>query len=216
MTETTLSETSALKAGKNNERKPSGIGRWTGIIVFASVALPILAAYIVFYTGAGMPSGTVNQGELLIPAQQVGELELLDRSGNPIELASEDPKWRFLIIGDQSCVEECEKLLYTTRQVHIRLSEKASRVERLLITGGSLEEPLHSDLAARYPLLRYATADQKQLDHWLAESNHAQLPRPSVLLVDQNGFAMMVYGSQHSGNQVLKDIKRLLKYSYEK
>lgn len=216
MTETTLSEPSAPGAGTSNERKPSGIGRWTGIIVFASVALPILAAYIVFYTGVGIPSGTVNQGELLTPAQQLNELELLDRGGKPIDLSSEEPRWRFLIIGDQSCAEECEKLLYTTRQVHIRLSEKASRVERLLITGVPLEEKQHGDLAALHPLLRYATVDQDQLRQWLADSDHAQLPRPSVLLVDQNGFAMMVYGKLHSGNQMLKDIKRLLKYSYDK
>ena len=216
MVEHTQTQHAPVEADRCAREGRPGLGRWTGLIVFASVALPILAAYMVFYTGVGIPTGTVNQGELLTPAQQIAALELLDRDGNPIDLAAEEPRWRYLIIADETCAEACEQLLYTTRQVHIRLSEKASRVERLLVTAAPLAQQRHSDVASRHPLLRFASADRQQIDRWLANSDHAQLPRPSALLVDQNGFAMMVYGNQHSGNQVLKDIKRLLKYSYEK
>ncbi|MBN8429510.1 hypothetical protein JF535_01475 [Microbulbifer salipaludis] len=199
-----------------NQRPTSGPSRLAGFTVFASVALPILAAYVVFYTGIGMPSSTVNQGELLKPAQQVAELDLIERDGQRINLSDAEPRWRYLIVADEKCAGECEKLLYTTRQVHIRLAEKASRVERLLVTGEPLTELRHGELAGQHPLLRFSSVDMQQVDQWLADSDHAQLVRPSVLLVDQNGFAMMVYDNRHTGNQILKDIKRLLKYSYEK
>lgn len=214
--ENTHSESAAISEGTDNHGKASGLGRWSGFAVFASVALPMLAAYIVFYSGIGMPTSTVNQGELLTPAKNVADIELITRDSTPVELSNEAPMWRYLIVGDEKCAGECEKLLYTTRQVHIRLGDKAHRVERLLVTGSPLTELRHEDLARQHPRLRFTTADQGQIDQWLADSDHAQLQRPSALLVDQNGFAMMVYDNHHSGNQLLKDIKRLLKYSYEK
>ncbi|WP_193754269.1 hypothetical protein [Microbulbifer sp. Q7] len=216
MAENTQIEHSISGDDGGNQRPSTGPSRLAGFTVFASVALPILAAYVVFYTGIGIPSDTVNQGELLKPAQQVAELDLIERDGQRINLSDEEPKWRYLIVADEKCAGECEKLLYTTRQVHIRLAEKAPRVERLLVTGEPLTELRHQDLASQHPLLRFSMADSQQVERWLADSDHAQLARPSVLLVDQNGFAMMVYNNRHTGNQILKDIKRLLKYSYEK
>ena len=204
----------AANGGKSTQK--SALSRLSGIGVFAAVALPIVAAYAIFYTGVGIPSGTVNQGELLTPAHAVNKIQLFAENGEALDLATEEPKWRYLILGDEVCGEECAKLLYTTRQVHIRLGDKAHRVERLLVTGAPLPEASRNDIASEHPRLRRATTDPVALDNWLADSDHAGLKRPSVLLVDQNGFAMMVYDNQHTGNQILKDIKRLLKYSYEK
>ena len=217
MTEQIQTETGAqADATPHPQGKTAGLSRWTGIGVVASVVLPIFAAYIIFYTGVGMPTDTVNQGELLTPAQNVGEIALLSSDGQALSLADEAPKWRYLVVGDAECAGECEKLLYTTRQVHIRLGDKAGRVERLLVTGDTLSELRHRDLASQHPKLRFTTTNEQQLDQWLADSDHAQMKRPSVLLVDQQGYAMMVYNNTHSGNQLLKDIKRMLKYSYEK
>lgn len=214
--ENTHTENASFADNNVRQSKPSGLSRLAGFTVFAAVALPILAAYIVFYTGWGMPVDTVNQGELLTPAQNVADIDLSARDGGLVSLANDEPRWRYLIVGGETCAEECEKLLYTTRQVHIRLSEKAERVERILVTGQPLTELRHQALTSAHPRLRFTTADEHQIDQWLADSDHAQLARPSALLVDQNGFAMMVYDNSHSGNQLLKDIKRLLKYSYEK
>lgn len=197
-------------------KKRSALGRWAGLGVFAAVALPIVAAYTVYYTGVGMPTGTVNEGELLVPPHSVSGIDMRNGDGNIVSLSAEAPKWRYLIVGDKQCGSDCEKLLYTTRQVHIRLGDKAERVERLLVTDAPLEEERYRALASEHPRLRFTTASGKQLDQWLADSDHPGLKRPSALLVDQEGFAMMVYDNHHSGNQLLKDIKRLLKYSYEK
>ncbi|WGL15307.1 hypothetical protein PVT68_11055 [Microbulbifer bruguierae] len=202
-------------ASNRSETQPARLNRFAGIGVLAAVALPIIAAYIVFYTGVGMPMGKVNQGELLSPPLSISDIELLSSGGKRVDLSLESPKWRYLIVTDDKCAGECEKLLYTTRQVHIRLGEKASRVERLLITSEPLSAAYQGELASQHPRLHFATVDSQQIDLWLANSDHANLKRPSTLLLDQRGFAMMVYDNRHSGNQLLKDIKRLLKYSYE-
>ncbi|MFD1216707.1 SCO family protein [Microbulbifer celer] len=192
-----------------------GLGRWAGIGVFVAVALPIVSAYIVFYTGLGMPADTVNQGELLQPARSVDAFSVFGKNGEAISLTGEDSKWRYLVMGDAACSDVCEELLYTTRQVHIRLGEKARRVERVLVTSAPLSTSRQQALQKQHPKMRFASADSQQVSQWLSDTSHANLEMPGVLLVDQRGYAMMVYDNEHSGNQLLKDIKRLLKYSYE-
>lgn len=212
-----MSEQLTVESGsRGDKRTPQRrLGRWSGVGVFAAVVLPIISAYIIFYTGLGMPSGTVNQGQLLEPAHRVDDLSLTGVNGEVIKLTDEAAKWRYLVMGDATCTESCAELLYTTRQVHIRLGDKARRVERLLVTPVPLSESRRQELQKQHPRMRFASAESQQVSEWLSDSSHAKLPVPSTLLVDQRGYAMMVYDKEHSGNQLLKDIKRLLKYSYE-
>ena len=193
----------------------AGLGRLQGISVIASVLLPILAAYLVYYTGLGMPEGTINQGELLQQPVKVDQLPFMGRDGEKLDLAGEEPKWRYLILPVGECGAECEKLLYTSRQVHVRLGEKAGRVERLLVTAAPLTGELQQKLQQEYPRLRLVQLEEGPLQQLWRETSRADIADTRALLVDQQGFAMMAYDNRHNGNQLLEDIKRLLKYSYE-
>lgn len=193
----------------------AGLGRIQGVAVFASVLLPILAAYIVFYTGIGMPDGTINQGDLVEPPVAVGELAFDAQNGGPLRLADEAIKWRYLIVPAGRCDDACEKLLYTSRQVHIRLGKKADRLERLLVTAAPLSEEMQAFLERDHPRLRPVQLERRSLQQLQQQTATDNISGARALLVDQHGFAMMAYDNDHSGNQLLKDIKRLLKYSYE-
>ena len=193
----------------------SGLSRLQGLTVIASVVLPIVAAYIVYYTGIGMPRHTINQGELLQPPVDVKSLPFVERGTGPLQFTAEKLKWRYLVIPGGQCTAECEKLLYTSRQVHIRLAEKADRVERLLVSTAPLSEGRYRQLQQEHPRLRFVTLAPAVLEKLERDAGFAQWDRPRALLVDQQGYAMMAYDNSHSGNQLLKDIKRLLKYSYE-
>lgn len=204
--------TAAAPAAENP--KPAGLGRLQGVSVIASVMLPIVAAYVVFYTGFGMPADTVNQGELVQPPVDVSRLQFVGEDGSALQLADADAKWRYLILPGEKCEENCEQLLYTSRQVHIRLGEKADRVERLFVSSAPLAEERREALHREHPRLRLVHLDGAALQQ--LERQAGREHGPLLLLADQQGFAMMAYDNQHSGNQLLKDIKRLLKYSYEK
>lgn len=203
------------QAAEASPEKHSGIGRLQGISVIASVVLPIAAAYLVFYTGVGMPGGTINEGDLLQPPVDVAEMTFFEADAGPMQLATEEPKWRYLIVPDGECDEACEQLLYTSRQVHIRLAEKANRVERLLVTTAPLAADQREALAEQHPRLRFVVLPQEAMQQLRRDTGVLNRNQPELLLVDQEGFAMMDYDTHHSGNQLLKDIKRLLKYSYE-
>ncbi|WP_237068102.1 SCO family protein [Microbulbifer guangxiensis] len=216
MSQQSLAATAA--GGEGRERK-SALGRLQGISLIAAVALPIVAAYVVYHTGLGMPDGTINQGELIQPPVDVGSITLDERTDTgeslSFSLDTAPPRWRYLILPDGRCESSCENLLYTSRQVHIRLGEKSDRVERLLLTPEPLPEERWAAIVAQHPRLRFVTADASTLQTLRRNSGLVMADGPQALLVDQEGFAMMRYGNEHTGNQILKDIKRLLKYSYE-
>ncbi|MFS1523730.1 hypothetical protein ACL7TT_06370 [Microbulbifer sp. 2304DJ12-6] len=186
-----------------------------GISIVASVVLPIVAAYIVFYTGTGLPEGTLNQGELLQPPVNLSEVSFIQGEEEVSLIGKDAPKWRYLILSGMACGEECEKLLYTSRQVHIRLGEKANRVERLLVTGEPLTADKTEKLRQEHPRLKVLQLNRERLLALQEQTAHQNIADIRAVLIDQQGFAMMAYDNHHSGNQWLKDIKRLLKYSYE-
>lgn len=211
-----MTQSNAKTTHNNDTAGPGDKPRkFQGLSVIASVVLPIAAAYIVFYTGVGMPEKTINEGELLQPPRSIESLPLAEEGAAAFRLAAEAPKWRYLIVPGKGCDEACERMLYTSRQVHIRLGEKARRVERLLVSAAPLDPARRGELAEQHPRLRFTTLPEAELQQLLADTSHSGLDYPSALLVDQRGYAMMVYNNEHSGNQLLKDIKRLLKYSYE-
>ncbi len=128
-----------------------------------------------------------------------------------------DQKWRLLIINDGQCDEACQSQLYKARQVHKRLAQKAGRVERLFLTTSPiLSSEIQTLLANEYPLMAVGVIEA---DVWQSQFASSSLPdvisSEKLIVVDQQGYAMMNYGVEHTGGEMLDDIKRLLKYSYE-
>ncbi|WP_045856474.1 hypothetical protein [Teredinibacter purpureus] len=191
-------------------------GKLTLIALLSVSILPIAAAYIMFFTGIGVPDNTVNAGTILPKAVNLSTL-LDDQSDFARQLKTEK-KWRLLIPLPAVCSSSCEQNFYTTRQVHIRLSEKSARVERVAVNiGGEQGQTYFDSIKAEHPNLKMLTLEKHQWVNWLAESGQSldMSSEPYYLLLDQEGFAMMFYTEQQHGNELLKDIKRALKYSID-
>ncbi len=200
------------------ERQFQRRGRITAIALMTVVGLPMLIAYVLFQTGVGIPKGQVNQGELVDPPQRFSEWqpETLDSeawASNP-----EQKHWRFVIPIDAECTGYCRDNLYLTRQVHVRLGDKAHRVKRVILpVDGAPSEDTLDYLEAEHPGTEVVQPDQPAMMASLAQTNVPGDPLEAgrYFLMDQEGFVMMAYEPEHTGNQLLKDIKRLLRYSYE-
>jgi cytochrome oxidase Cu insertion factor (SCO1/SenC/PrrC family) len=191
--------------------------RIMGILVLAIILGPMLAAYIIYKSGFGIPTGTINKGDLLPQAQSIAELSVATLEGEPLDLISGKKQWRLLIPAPIYCTKTCLNNLYTTRQIHIRLGEKARRVERVLLLQNPQQiKPMQQLLGQDHPRLKWALVDKAELKSLLqseAELNRDIFQR--YYLMDQQGFIMMSYSDEHTGNDLLKDTKRMLKYSYE-
>lgn len=85
-----------------------------------------------------------------------------------------------------------------------------------MITDESMTHEKQKKLQIDHPRLKVLRLNESSMNTLQALTAHQNIDETRAILIDQDGFAMMVYDNQHSGNQLLKDIKRLLKYSYEK
>lgn len=194
-------------------------GRIMAASIMLVVALPMVVAYIVYHTGMGMPTSTINKGDFLHPPQPVKRLALTTESGDEWRDEGELKHWRLLVPITADCDEACRQKLYVTRQVHVRLGKDAYRVERLVVLVDSqMNDTLHTFLEEEHPgvvVVHNAQADWQTL---LADTNMVgtdPVADGHYYLMDQQGYLMMVYNPTHTGGELLKDIKRMLKLTYE-
>lgn len=184
------------------------------LLIPGIILLPMLIAMMIFYTGIGFPKSTSNKGELLQPAISVTELPVFSDSQFFNRLYGADEKrWRMLIPVNAECLEACQNNLYLSRQVHIRLAQKAYRVERIIALTDELSSDRLESLKQEHPSTQIISVNQNDLGKWLGATQITEL-FDHFYLIDQEGFAMMAYSEAHSGQDVLSDLKKLLKYTY--
>jgi cytochrome oxidase Cu insertion factor (SCO1/SenC/PrrC family) len=208
---TPQSETTAL------DRQQQRRGRIMGATIMLVVLLPMVVAYGMFYTGIGIPTGTANKGILLDPPQAAQDLDLRELDGQEWR-PSGPKKWRWIIPGAAECSETCQQNLYLTRQVHIRLAEKSGRVERIyLLLDEQIDVATQNFLAHEHPHLHVLKAEPARLREAMKAAGIADDVNfdDHYFLMDQEGIVMMAYTPAHTGQQLLDDIKRMLKYSRE-
>lgn len=164
--------------------------------------------------------GTVNNGTLITPPLRFSELPLLGLDGQVQDYGKPEPKWSYVVFGGAECIDDCERMLYLTRQTHIALAKKMPRVQRLYVsTEGSVSDYLQGQMKQHYADSLVATVDNTALQKMFSTSGIDPLQKNSFFVVDHNGWLMMVYQAddlqQHSlnslGKLVLKDMRRLLK-----
>ncbi len=191
--------------------------RWSSWFLLAAISLPMIMAYVVFSTGWGIPSGTINKGDLVLPATSIESLPIVDAEGNSVDLLAGKKMWRWLIIGNNQCDDQCQNNLYLSRQVHIRLGEKAIRLERLYLnTDPRFSSDFSQQLSKEHPKLKQLHVNADDWSQLMSSTSvgDSSFEQKSLFVVDQEGFVMMSYDRSHAGADLLDDIKRLLKYSY--
>lgn len=185
------------------------------LIVLMPVAA-IAAASLVFYTGVGIPTGTTNRGQLVQPPPQAGGLQLRNQAGDSLTAAALAGKWLILVPGGTRCDDVCRERLWLSRQVRTALGKDAQRVRRVYLGLESEFEPsLLEWLRAEHPDAEPLYAAREEWQALLAGSNAPDAAGHPLYLVDQRGFLMMAYTLQHDGQDLLKDLRFLLKYSPE-
>lgn len=164
--------------------------------------------------------GTVNNGTLITPPLRFSELPLLDLNGQAQVYGQPEPKWTYVVFGGAECVDDCERMLYLTRQTHIALAKKMPRVQRLYVsTESSVSEDLQKNIKQHYADSLVATVDKLALQNLFLNSGIDPFQKNSFFVIDHNGWLMMFYQAndlqQQSlnslGKLVLKDMRRLLK-----
>lgn len=200
-------------------------GRWHVWLMIAMLAGVIVAGFLMFPKTEEQRNsllsrlGTTNHGEFVLPPVPMADLELMDTDQSTWRLADQKVKWRMVIAGAGSCVEQCREMLYLTRQVHISLGKYSRRFERLYFSlGEDLVQETSEYIKLNHPFLKVLKADKHVIETMLKETNAPlQLSGDGgtmrAYLVDQKGLIMMSYSLANEGNEIIEDIEHLMKYS---
>ncbi len=200
--------------------------------------LPISLATYSFKSiiNSGVMGGTSNQGVLISPPIDITYLDMKNSEGQAIFKTFEEevkgisaddfePRpWLLVYANSRACEQDCRERLHYLRQLHIALGKNTPRARRYYIdlTVSSFDQKSTSLNAEtldffklEFPSMGIAYSDldvvQKKLD---AENLDIDLTKePYVFLIDPVGNVMMYYTEEHSPQQIMSDLEKLLKYS---
>lgn len=184
-------------------------------LLAAVFLLPVLLGNALFWLD-WRPQSFGNHGELLQPTRTLPETGLLHPDGLALPTAQLHGKWLLVIPVQRSCDADCQSRLQLLRQVHIALNKDQDRVQRVLLIGGEIapdDGPTGlAGIQRKFPDLVVASI---ALNSAAASWERALAgDGPSIYLVDPMSNVMMRYADPVDMRGVLKDLERLLKYSW--
>lgn len=172
--------------------------------------VPIVGAFWMFQHPQQFSLKTVNHGQLLQPLRPIKDLALQARVPNPL---TPDGQWLMLYIQPQpQCDTRCQRTLYDLRQVRIALGKNQDRVVRAYVT---VDHPLSAEtqrlLAGPFQGTQNFAVSANALKAFLPEKlAHSALSEGLLVVVDSQGYAMMVYPMGFAAKDLLTDLNRLL------
>ena len=168
---------------------------WTLLSIFL---LPIGLGTLFFYLNPSYFSqNTVNYGELITPVivTEKSDIELLGG-------ATLDGIWTFAYVTE-SCDTLCDKAVEDVKTIRTLINMDMRRIQRVLIAKDG------SRTSQEDESLIHARIKNKELSTKLSS-----FPKNSIFLIDPIGNFMLFYNPIDINVKfVLKDLKRLLKYS---
>lgn len=207
----------------------SGSSRLPLLLIAGTPLIIVLAAswlwYFVVEGNLDLVSaiGTSNNGTLITPPRQTGNLSFTDDVGATFAWQDLEPRWTMVLVNRGAvCDASCQERLYFTRQVHIALGKEFNRVQRVLLTTLPLEA-VH--------LTEPGTEDQRRLAAYLDREHQGLVPLTMAsddiarhfteltaseaqwFLVDPAGWLMMRFDDSLGYKAVISDLKFLLKNS---
>lgn len=164
--------------------------------------------------------GTVNRGVLIQPPAELPALKPQRRDGSEFLFNRAESKWVYMVVGGRDCFDDCERMLYLTRQTRLALGKKTPRVERVYLSlDGGVSPGLQAFLEKEHDDITVLTASAQGFTNSLPALAVSPLAPKLFYVVDPLGWVMMYYQADNTelatltslGKDILKDMKRLLR-----
>lgn len=179
---------------------------------------PGFVAWVMHHSGeqGWRPEGMTNRGNLVHPARPLVMPADLMVADKPLDLYLQG-LWTLVYIGDSDCDAVCNENLYKMRQVRTAQNENMKRVQTLyLMQGERMSKSLAQLVQEEYPNLTVVPVSAAQAGvvapFFLIEDKTMQQAE-RVYFVDPLGNLMMYYEADADPGGMLKDLRKLLKYS---
>ena len=185
-------------------------GKLTLVCIFLLFFIPIITAwYLVFYTDFMLNSKGVQNGELISPIVNIGEIPAKDIFTMNEIIISE--KWTLIFLHNNKCDEFCKERLYQLRQIRLALGEDRNKVDRLVIFNSVNDL---NDLKDIYPGQKFIDNSFRGYHAFVQKFKDLYSDKENpIFLLDPYGFLMMKYPEGTKPKGIIKDIERLIKNS---
>lgn len=183
------------------------------LIIVASFLVPVLLgslAYI-YRDNLGMGTKTVNYGTLIQPARPTEPLDLQqdDKAADAKEVLQ--GKWTLLQIAPPECSQLCQDHLLLMKRVRLLMNDKMRRIRTVLVTHNGQAD--NASMKEKYPDL-VLTNTNSATSTFVQQFEPHDMSSAAIYLLDPLGNLMMVYPqADPDAKKIIKDLKRLLKYS---
>jgi len=183
-------------------------------VLFVLMSAPVVGAWLVFYLGQDwLAMGTVNQGELIVPARPLKAV-ILDDRGRRVDEGHFNHYWTLLYVGPSVCDQACLTALYHARQVRLAVGKDLSRVATGYLVTDDRPVQNFAQWGPRFPALRrYYAGDAAVMSAFRVGDESMAQAQHRTYLVDPLSNVMMRYRPGQGAADMLKDLKRLLKVS---
>lgn len=189
-------------------------GQRTLLLVIVLLALPFVIAFGLYWF-EWRPARLGNHGQLIEPPQPLPETGLRHRDGRPLPTEELRRKWSLVLVNNGPCESVCQEDLQKIRQVQVALNKEMMRLRRLLLatgTGAWDADPAFADIQRQFPDLLIVAPTANGAGVVMRERFGGGAYR--FYVVDPLGNVMLRYPEKPDMRGMLKDLERLLKYSW--
>jgi cytochrome oxidase Cu insertion factor (SCO1/SenC/PrrC family) len=188
------------------------------VLLVLACGLPMFVAWVFYLNPDLLPEKRGNFGKLIEPPYPLRHIRLITAAGKDFRIEEVQGKWILLWLTSQPCGDGCGSYLHRMRNIRIALRENGVRLQSFAIplTGSSTDAWINKETEFSNTIL--LTRSENEL-HDLA-TRFATATRLStsqtdgIYLVDPLGNLMMRYDTNADFKGILKDLERLLKYSW--
>lgn len=191
-------------------KKRQKTNRLTLIGLLVVFALPMVIAYLAWWQGWFNHMDTTNHGELIKPLITLSEAGLQQKQSIVEAENIKDHWWIIYVTDDEKCALRCQANAYLINQARTAQAKEMERVDRMLVSkSGGLSSSAEKFVKEHFLINFFATL-----------SDNSPLKANTIYLMDPMGNIFMSYEAVKDekeavikGKGLVKDLKRLLKYS---
>lgn len=190
---------------------------WILYVLLFLFAAPFAVSWWMYnFTDLGRDGGAYSHGDLILPPRYVREMTLYEPAAG-MRKRHLHGKWNLIYLIEKDCDRNCEQHLYTMRQLWIAAGRDSRRLQRVLMIVNTPDNPQPAPWAQRYPGQLVALINEVEaeaiVNTFVLEENDRPLGAGRLYIIDPMGNLMMSYPAGTDPAGIIKDLKRLFKYS---
>lgn len=196
----------------NHESHTGGRRLAPVLMLFAVFLFPLVGGWLLYTFPALVPTGRTNHGELVQPPRQLPAVALT--SLQPDVIATQDllGKWLLVWTPPADCGANCAAGVVRLTQLYLAVGKDGPRLRRVVI--GSGEPSVWNELDRDYTGTVFVTGPEPSVQRLLLTLQGTDDRREAYYFIDPAGTIVMRYPASANPKGMLKDLERLLKYSW--